>query len=229
MTWALDRAVGNIKGKLKKEDLLDNTLFFFLSDNGGAHNNQSSNAPLKGFKGNKYEGGMRVPFFVHWPARIDGGKTFNGLTSALDIFATSLDAAGASAEAFSNLDGTSLLPFLKEGKDEDPHRELFWRKDQAAAARIGDYKLIRVERLGYRLYNLRENPGETNDLTDKNERAFNSLKSKLSNWENALMKPLWTEGQTWDTITWMIHQDLFLNRKVRVKNPRQLREYQNQN
>lgn len=229
MTWALDRAVGNIKDKLEKEDLLDNTLIFFLSDNGGAHNNQSSNAPLKGFKGNKYEGGMRVPFFVHWPAQIDGGKTFNGLTSALDIFATSLDAAGASAEAFSNLDGTSLLPFLKEGKDEDPHRELFWRKDQAAAARIGDYKLIRVERLGYRLYNLRENLGETIDLTDQNEKAFNNLKSKLSNWENDMMKPLWTEGQTWDTITWMIHQDLFLNREVRVKNPGQLEIYRNQN
>ena len=227
MTWALDRAVGEIKDKLKKENLLENTLIFFLSDNGGAHNNQSSNAPLKGFKGNKYEGGMRVPFFMHWPAKIDGGKTFNGLTSALDIFATSLDAAGASEEAFSNLDGISLLPFLKEGKDEGPHRELFWRKDQAAAARVGDHKLIRVERLGYRLYNLRENLGETDDLTVQNQKAFDCLKSKLSKWEGEMTEPLWTEGQTWDTITWMIYQDLFLNREVRVKNPGQLKKYLN--
>lgn len=229
MTWALDRAVGNIKEKLEQEDLLDNTLIFFLSDNGGAHNNQSSNAPLKGFKGNKYEGGMRVPFFVHWPAKIEGSSTFNGLTSALDIFATSLEAAGASKEAFKNLDGISLLPFLNGEAEGNPHGELFWRKDQEAAARIGDFKLIRVERLGFRLYNLRENLSETENLTDQNEEAFNRLKSQLSGWEDELMEPLWTEGQTWDTITWMIHQDLYMNREVRVKNPAQLQEFRNQN
>lgn len=229
MTWALDRAVGNIKDKLEKENLLDNTLIFFLSDNGGAHNNQSSNAPLKGFKGNKYEGGMRVPFFMHWPAKIDGGKTFDGLTSAFDIFATSLDAAGVSEEALTNLDGVSLLPYLEEKEDEDPHEKLFWRKDQAAAARVGDYKLIRVDRLGYRLYNLRENLGETDYLTGQNEQTFNALKKQLSKWEKDKMEPLWTEGQTWDTITWMIHQDLFLNREVRVKNPGQLQDYRDQN
>ncbi|MCA1746025.1 MAG: sulfatase-like hydrolase/transferase, partial [Bacteroidales bacterium] len=112
MTWAFDRAVGKITDKLKQEGLLDNTLIIFLSDNGGAHNNQSSNEPFKGFKGNKFEGGMHVPFIMHWPSKIEGGKVFDGLTSALDIFPTSLAAAGAPESAFDQLDGVSLLPFI---------------------------------------------------------------------------------------------------------------------
>ena len=86
MTWALDRAVGNIVDKLKKEGVLENTLIFFLSDNGGATNNQSTNFPLKGFKGNKFEGGHRVPFFVSWTAGIKG--VLDGLqTLFFEVFA----------------------------------------------------------------------------------------------------------------------------------------------
>ncbi|MGM0530882.1 MAG: sulfatase-like hydrolase/transferase [Bacteroidota bacterium] len=225
MTWAFDRAVGEITDKLEKENLLDNTLIFFLSDNGGAHNNQSSNEPLKGFKGNKYEGGMRVPFVVHWPSKIEGGIEFDGLTSALDIFPTSLDAAEAPESAFEKLDGVSLLPFLSGEKEGDPHEELFWRKDQAAAARVGDYKLIRVERLGYRLYNLEENLDETNNLTDVENEKFELLKEQIGQWEDQLIEPLWTEGHEWDTVTWMIHEDYYHNREVRVKNPGQLNQY----
>jgi arylsulfatase A-like enzyme len=228
MTWAFDRAIGKIVDKLEKEELLDNTLIYFMSDNGGAHNNQSSNEPFKGFKGNKYEGGMRVPFVVHWPSKIEGGKVFDGLTSALDIFPTSLDAAGASQSAFDNLDGVSLLPFLTGEKQGGPHEKLFWRKDQAAAARVGNYKLIRVERLGYRLYNLEENRDETDNLTDNKNEQFELLKEQMRQWEDQLMEPLWTEGHEWDTITWMIHEDLFHNRKVRVKNPGQLNQYKTQ-
>jgi arylsulfatase A-like enzyme len=222
MTWSLDRAVGTIVEKLEEEGLLDNTLIFFLSDNGGAHNNHSSNLPLKGFKGNKYEGGMRVPFFVHWPARIEGGRQFSGITSALDIFATSIDAAGMPAEDAASLDGVSLLPYLKGEKMGNPHEDLYWRKDQMAAVRVGNYKLIRVDHLGDRLYNLEENMGETQNLVMEEQATFESLINHLSAWESGLTEPLWTEGATWDTITWLIHQDLFLNREVRVKEPSQL-------
>lgn len=228
MMWALDRAVGKITDKLNKEGLLDNTLIIFLSDNGGAHNNQSSNEPLKGFKGNKYEGGMRVPFILHWPSRIEGGKVFDGLTSSLDIFPTSLAAAGAPESAFDQLDGVTLLPFLTGEKEGDPHEKLFWRKDQAAAARVGDYKLIRVEQLGYRLYNLEENRAETENLTEAENEQLEFLKAQMEQWEDQLMAPLWTEGHEWDTVTWMIHEDYFYNREVRVKNPGELNGYTSQ-
>lgn len=228
MTWALDRAVGNITAKLHEESLLDNTLIFFLSDNGGAHNNESSNLPLKGFKGNKYEGGLRVPFFIHWPAKFKGGTTFNGLTSSLDIFATSIDATGEQITLKEPLDGISLIPYLTSEKEGDPHDKLFWRKDQAAAARVGDYKLIRVEELGNRLYNLEVNLGETNDLSNKEPEVFEELNSELQNWESVIIPPQFIESEEWNKVTWMIHEDLFLNRKVRVKNPGQLVRYNEQ-
>jgi arylsulfatase A-like enzyme len=222
MTWALDRAVGNIVKKLEREGLLENTLIFFLSDNGGATNNQSTNFPLKGFKGNKFEGGHRVPFFVTWPSAIKGGITFNGLTSSLDIYASALDAANHKTSEGNHLDGVSLLPFLKGEKQGDPHPELFWRKDKMASARVGNFKLIRVEKLPSVLYNLYEDLGETVDLTSKDRKHFHQLDSALRNWEKQTIAPLWTEGAQWDTITWMIHQDLMVNRAVRATGPGQL-------
>ena len=230
MTWALDRAVGNIVAKLEKEGLLENTLIFFLSDNGGAANNQSTNFPLKGFKGNKFEGGHRVPFFVSWASGIKGGRTFDGLTSSLDIYATALDAVNEKTYEVNNLDGVSLIPYLTGKKQGDPHSELFWRKDNMASVRVGDYKLIRVEKLPSVLYNLADDLGETNNLSATDEKDFRELSSELENWEKETIKPLWTEGAAWDTITWMIHQDLMLNRTVRAKDPGQLKKYkQNKN
>jgi arylsulfatase A-like enzyme len=229
MTWALDRAVGHIVDKLEKEGLLENTLIFFLSDNGGAANNQSTNFPLKGFKGNKFEGGHRVPFFVSWASGIKGRKTFDGLTSSLDIYATALDAAQGNLSEDKKLDGVSLLPYLKGEKQGDPHQKLFWRKDKMAAARVGNFKLIRVDKLPSVLYNLAEDLGETDNLSAKDQKDFQELNSELENWEKETTAPLWTEGAVWDTITWMIHQDLMLNRTVRAKDPGQLKKHiQNQ-
>lgn len=223
MTWSLDRAVGTIVDKLKQENLLENTLIFFLSDNGGAHNNQSSNLPLKGFKGNKYEGGHRVPFFMHWPAQLEGGKMFDGLSSSLDIFATCMDVADGKLSTDKPLDGVSLLPYLTGEKTGKPHDQLFWRKDQMAASRDGDYKMIRVENLGYRLYNLDNNLGETDDLRSAEPNQLDAMKKSMEQWESGLMNPLWTEGQAWDEVTWWIHEDLFENRAVRAKNPEALK------
>jgi arylsulfatase A-like enzyme len=187
MTWALDRAVGNIVAKLEKEGLLANTLLFFLSDNGGAANNQSTNFPLKGFKGNIFEGGHRVPFFVSWVSGIKGGKKFHGLTSSLDIYATALDAAKSNLPKDKKLDGVSLLPYLKGEKQGDPHQKLFWRKDMMAAVRAGNLKLIRVDKLPSALYNLADDLNETNNLSATDEKDFQELSSELENWKKRLL------------------------------------------
>ncbi len=229
MTYALDRSIGKIMAELKNQGVLDNTLIFFLSDNGGAHNNQSINLPLKGFKGNEYEAGHRVPFLMSWQGKIKGGVNFNGLTSSLDIFTTCLDAANIKTKPISPLDGVSLLPYFNGTATGNPHKELFWRKDRNAAVRFENFKLLRVRDVGYRLYDLKNDLGETIDTEKTDSVMFNTLKKDLINWESDKMKPIWTEGKTWDLITQMIHEDLMNNRKVQVKNPEDLKKYQSKN
>lgn len=224
MTFALDRAVGNMINELKQQGIFDNTLIFFLSDNGGAFNNQSINFPLKGFKGNKFEAGHRIPFLVSWPKHFKHQK-YNGLSSSLDIFPTALEAAGVDKINHKGLDGVSLLPFLKGKQTGAPHELLFWRKDAEAAVRYHQYKLIQVNGLGDRLYNLENDPGETKDLRSSEPVVYAKLKNQLLKWEKDKMKPIWREGAIWDTITLMIHDDLMNNQKVRVADPQQLEKY----
>lgn len=225
MTWALDRAVGKIVTQLKKDKLYDNTLMFFLSDNGGSPENTSSNLPLKGFKGNKYEGGMRVPFFVTWKKQLSSNTKFNGLSSSLDIFATAIDVANFKGKLKNPIDGVSLIPYLKNNKTGHPHNELFWRKDQSMAVRMGEFKLVNVNNLPLAMYNLKNDLGETENLALIEQNQTEILNNSLKKWSEEMIEPLWTEGKSWDTITWMIHQDLIYNRKVRLTNQYQLKQY----
>lgn len=230
MTFALDRAVGKMVNELKKQQIFDNTIIIFLSDNGGAHNNQSSNLPLKGFKGNKYEGGQRIPFFISWPKAIQQKKIFNGLVSSLDILATVLDAAGAKTTLQkTQTDGVSLLPYIYGTKKGSPHEQLVWRKDAAMAIRYKQYKLIHVKQLEDRLYNLEKDPGESKDVKQEQPAVYKLMKEKLNQWQIDKQKPIWTEGAVWDTITLMIHDDLMNNRKVRVRNPEELQNFKKKN
>ncbi len=227
MTYALDRAVGKIIKELKQQNLFDNTLIFFLSDNGGAHNNQSSNLPLKGFKGNEYEAGHRIPFLVSLPKQFSHHK-FNGLSTSLDIFPTAIDAAGIKYINRTGLDGVSLLPFLKGNLKKPPHQQLIWRKDAAAAIRYDQYKMIKIRGLKECLYDLNKDPGETKDIKQAEPAILAKLNRHLIQWEKDKMNPIWTEGKIWDTITLMIHDDLLKNQKVRVHEPKELEQYRKQ-
>lgn len=220
MTWAVDRAIGKVIHQLEKSGQMENTLIFFLSDNGGATDNQSSNYPLKGFKGNKYEGGIHVPFFVVWKNHLKGGTQFDGLTSSLDIFSTAASCAGIRTDILAKpLDGVDLLPYLTQKQTGNPHHKLFWRKDQIAAARIGNYKFIRVNGLGERMYDLSADEQEETDLCKQKKNLYFELNKELKNWEKGLIKPLWTEGEDWDKVTFEVHRDLMNNQPVRFKNP----------
>ncbi|MFK5973052.1 MAG: sulfatase-like hydrolase/transferase [Flavobacteriaceae bacterium] len=211
MTWSLDENIGKIMATLEAQEDLENTLFFFLSDNGGATTNSSLNGPLKGFKGNKYEGGHRVPFVLSWKAVIKGGDYFDGLSSSLDIFPTALAAAGIDMNEGQDLNGVNLLPFVKGEMQGDPHNKLFWRKLEGAAVRIGNHKLIRLEGFGSVLYNLETDLGETTDLSTTDKEGHDDLIKALQYWETTLMDPLWNEGPYWKGHTSEIHQNLMRN------------------
>jgi arylsulfatase A-like enzyme len=227
MTWSMDQGIGKVISKLEKEGLRENTLIFFLSDNGGATNNQSSNLPLKGFKGNKFEGGHRIPFILSWPSKLKGGQNYNGLTSSLDIFATSAAVAGLEKTPGKPLDGVNLIPHLSDKNTEEPHETLYWRKEGMAAIRHEEFKLIRLDNYGYRLYNLADDLGESVDLSVSNPDKFNELKASLESWEKELSAPLWAESQPWQRVTFEIHKALMENKEVTIKSPKDLPKLDN--
>lgn len=222
MMWSMDAAIGKVIQKLKETGKYENTLIFFLSDNGGAHNNTSSVAPLKGWKGNEFEGGIRTPLIVSWPSVIRGNKTYSGIASSLDIFMTAVQAAGGKKQAL-EADGKDLVPFLKSGNySVNVHNELYWRKDQMAAARVGDFKLLRLEGTQTVLYNMKEDLQEQQDISARDTTHFRALNDKLLQWETIVKTPIWTEPAAWNTVTRMIYEDLMNNRPIRAKSPEDL-------
>ena len=212
MMYALDRGVGKIVDELKAAGKFDNTIIFFLSDNGGSTTNQSSNLPLKGFKGNKFEGGQRVPFFVVWGDRFKRDQRFTGLTSSLDIFATVVDALDIPEEGLHKpIDGVSLLPYLSGEKSGNPHEALFWRKMDTRAIRSGSYKLIITRGVDSVLYNMDQDVEEMHDLLSSEPEKARELMEQLSEWEQACCKdPLWIE-EGWAEITNGLHERLMKN------------------
>lgn len=225
MTWSLDENVGRLLDHLESGGQLENTLIFFLSDNGGATENNARNDPLKGWKGNTYEGGHRVPFILAWKGTVPGGQRFGGLSSALDVMATAIAAARVEASPGKPLDGVDLVPFLTGTKSGPPHRQLFWRKDQAAAMREGGFKLIRLEGSGYRLYDLGSDPTEREDLRMSEPEQFQSMKTALINWDREQVAPLWVEDEDWSSVTYEIHRALMNNEPPRFLNPGQRKAY----
>jgi arylsulfatase A-like enzyme len=152
----LDDAVGSVLGTLAETGQAQRTLVFFFSDNGGPVQSGALNTPLRGGKGQVYEGGVRVPFLVSWPGKLPAGKTFDAPVISLDVLATSLAVAGAPMPADRKYDGVNLLPHLAGESKEVPHKRLFWRTGggKAHAIREGNWKLVRAENKPDELYDL---------------------------------------------------------------------------
>jgi len=142
MLTAVDRGVSGIYSALERTGALENTLVFFLSDNGAPPENSGSNAPWRGLKGDMFEGGIRVPFLLSWPAVLPRGKVYNPQVSSLDIFPTAAAAAGVPPHE--KLDGVNLVPFLTGEKEGSPHplHLVIWRRAYIGIA-DGRYKMIR--------------------------------------------------------------------------------------
>ncbi len=225
MVYAMDRAIGRVVEALKASGDYENTLIVFLSDNGGAHNNNSSVGPLKGWKGNQFEGGIRVPFLVTWPGHTPAGATHTGMISSLDIYATAMDAAGSSPAAA--LDGVSLLPLLgADDRTANAHELLFWRKDLMSTVRHGSHKLIHLDDFGEVVYGTAADGmvDETNDLDAPEDQPLrDSLIDELARWESELRPPLWTEGAAWNEVTGYAYRMMMTNQPVLAKDPRSMK------
>ncbi|MDB4459088.1 sulfatase [bacterium] len=197
MVWAMDRAIGKVISELDSKGLTDDTLIWFLSDNGGATGNASSNLPLAGHKGIKFEGGIRVPFIMQWKNRFPKGQTFAPMVSALDILPTCVAAAGGSSKSKRPLDGVNLLPFLTGKVKGEPHSKLYWHKLWFSAMREGPWKLIYVKDYGYALYNLENDLGERHNLVTAEPARVSRMTADMNQWKSELVEPQWSEAIRW--------------------------------
>ncbi|MEM7370234.1 MAG: sulfatase [Bacteroidota bacterium] len=207
----IDDGVGRLVAKLESLGLTDNTMIVFFSDNGGLVSRfdeipllaksklsvyegsplqyvASSNAPLRAEKGTVFEGGIREPMIVKWPAKVKAGSVSDALVTSVDFYPTFVELANGTPPIEQELDGESFVPVLEE-KSADPERAIFWHYPvyhhdvPASAIRKGDWKLIeyltdeRVE-----LYNLKQDIGETQDLSAQHPDKRMELLTLLSEW-----------------------------------------------
>ena len=183
MVDAMDTGVGQLLDALEREGLRDNTLIFFLSDHGAPLKQGGDNGVFSGGKSSLSEGGLRVPFVASWPARWPQAATFDPIVSSLDIAATAMAMASASVGGAAPLDGANLDPFVRGERTDVPHDALFWRKSNTGsyAARSGDMKLVK-DGGEPRLYNVADDPGETNDLLPGDADIANRLATLWNAW-----------------------------------------------
>jgi arylsulfatase A-like enzyme len=192
MMSAMDDAVGRVMAKVREMGQEDNTLVFYISDNGGpTESTTSRNDPLRGFKMTTFEGGPRVPFMAQWKGKLPAGKTYDLPVMNLDVLPTIVTAAGGKLESSAKLDGVDLLPYLTGENRTRPHQTLYWRYGPQWAVRDGDFKLV-VSRGGSgkpELYNLAADISESKDLASAQPAKVKELQALWNKWSAEQAEP----------------------------------------
>lgn len=191
MVSAVDDGVGLVLDKLEEKGIKENTIVFFLSDNGGPEEkNGSDNGSLREGKSSLFEGGIHVPFAMQWPGKIPGGMVYEKPVISLDMFATAVKHANASAK--NQLDGVDLLPFVSGKIQDEPHQALYWRKyDQKAyAIRKGDLKVIKYQSDRDQLYNLSDDISEEKPLDINADQNYSTIKEAYQRWVDEMKDPV---------------------------------------
>jgi uncharacterized sulfatase len=209
----VDNSVGTIMDLVDELGLADNTLFIYFSDNGGVDDKYSANpllagksmdvypeghplryiattnAPFRAGKGTLYEGGVRVPFIVRWPGKIQAGFKTDALMSSVDFYPTLLELAEAKSPENQVLDGHSLLPVFTNNQ-YDPQREIFTHypvyhhEQPMSALRKGDWKIVENLVSGeFELYNLKYDVNEMTDLRYSFPEKSEEMKGLLEKWQ----------------------------------------------
>ena len=186
MMLSLDKGVGRVLAALDRTRTTRNTIVVFTSDNGGER--FSDTWPFTGLKGELLEGGIRVPMFVRWPARIRGGSRSEQVNISMDWVPTLLATAGAQPHANYPSDGMNLLNVIA-GRTAPQSRSLYWRYKAAtqAAMRDGDWKYLKIRDNEY-LFNLAADERERANLSTREPARFAAIKEQWAAW-NATMLP----------------------------------------
>jgi uncharacterized sulfatase len=199
MLSAVDDGVGKIFQTLEKCGLAENTLIFIIGDNGaplkihkvdapggGPGWDGSLNDPMNGEKGMLTEGGIRVPYIVHWKGTIPGGQIYSHPVITLDVAATANALAGLPDAP--ELDGVNLIPYLSGEKEGAPHDALCWRWEGQAAIRKGKWKYVTAGDRQY-LFDMENDFEETNNLLATNPELAQQMRAELDKWSQTLQPP----------------------------------------
>jgi arylsulfatase A-like enzyme len=204
MVENVDENVGRLLALLKELSIDDNTIIVFSSDHGGLSNDgerkrllATSNNPLRAGKGHLYEGGIRIPFIMHWKGKIKPGVDNTNIVLGMDVFPTLLDMAiGKKVE---KIDGKSFYPAIT-GKEKWDNRTVFWHEEKArphstgdtkcSVIRSGDYKLLHFYAEGrIELYNIKNDISETTNLAEKEPELTQKLLAQLNDWKARYLVP----------------------------------------
>ena len=195
MVSSMDDGIGLILDKLEQKNIFENTIVFFFSDNGGVEwYNFSDNGPLRGIKGDFFEGGIRVPFAMQWPNKIKPGTIYDKPIIALDIFATVASAAKAEKYIKNEIDGVNLIPYLSGNKSGLPHEYLYWKNPDKDIDVIRDdrYKYLRIKNDEY-IFDLKNDISEESNIIDLSKPIYDRLKSQFKLWEKDMIDPVFMD------------------------------------
>ncbi len=197
MVYSMDENIGKVLGALREQRLEEDTLIFFLSDNGGPENIAADNGNLRGWKGEFYDGGIHVPYVVQWKGKLPAGSTYEHPVISLDILPTAVTAARGKIDPSWKLDGVNLLPYLAGNMKNPPHNELYWRFLFQNSIRTPEWKLVKVkEKDGgkvhdWQLFKITDDPGEKNNVIKEFPEVADQLLKKHERWSNSLPDPQW--------------------------------------
>ena len=194
MIRGLDRGIGQVINALKDNGIEDNTIVIFTSDNGGAGyvGLPDLNKPYRGWKITFFEGGIHTPYFIKWPKKISPGSTYDSAVAHIDIFSTTLAAAGIELPRDRTIDGKNILEYALQTDQPRIERSLFWRTGGYKVVQRDGWKLQIQEQNGNTwLFNLNEDPTEQNNLSSSHPQQLNDLKKALYNLDQQMIEPLW--------------------------------------
>ena len=198
MIRAVDRSVGRVLDKLEEQGLTDNTIVVLSSDNGGAGyiDIADVNAPFRGWKITLFEGGIRVPMFVKWPARIAAGTTVESPVAHIDLLPTLAAAAGVDLPSDRVIDGRNMIPAATgEGAIERPGDAIFWQSGEYHVVRAGNWKLHRDQRQEkVWLFDLATDPTEQNNLATQRADKVSELTALIKAHQAQAVEPLYPHG-----------------------------------
>jgi arylsulfatase A-like enzyme len=193
MINVLDDAIGTLMDKLKKLGLEENTLIFFISDNGGAsYTGATDNGPYKGGKLTEFEGGVNVPFIMKWKGHIPEGNVYTRPVSSMDIFMTSSQIAECPLPDDRVFDGVNLIPYVTGQNTAVPHEAFYWKADYIHGMRKGNWKFILSTRDKWlELYNMKEDKFEHYNLYDVHPDTLEKLRQEFDVWDKEQQPALW--------------------------------------